>query len=122
RTRGSGHMAPTYFCRFPGSQSDGSCGSALSFSSWPALCRPSTSCLMRREDVDRGHKGPVFDGLMPGDDDRNDMSDSISDLKSVIAVGIAFACQEIETVPVTPRDARLDLVLTEREIIDLRGP
>src|SRR3954469_25979760 len=29
RVRGSGHMAPTYFCRFPGSKSDGSCGSAL---------------------------------------------------------------------------------------------
>src|SRR3954466_2984098 len=29
RARGSGHMAPTYFCRFPGSKSDGSCGSAL---------------------------------------------------------------------------------------------
>ena len=42
-------------------------------------------------------------------------------MKPVIAVGIAFAAQEIEEVPVTPRDARLDLVLTEREIIDLRG-
>jgi 5-formyltetrahydrofolate cyclo-ligase len=42
-------------------------------------------------------------------------------LKSVTAVGIAFAVQEIDSVPVTPRDARLDLVLTEREVIDLRG-
>jgi len=42
-------------------------------------------------------------------------------IKPVIAVGIAFAAQEIASVPVTPRDARLDLVLTEREIIDLRG-
>ena len=42
-------------------------------------------------------------------------------MKPVIAVGIAYAAQEIEQVPVTPRDARLDLVLTEREIIDLRG-
>jgi 5-formyltetrahydrofolate cyclo-ligase len=40
--------------------------------------------------------------------------------KSVTAVGIAFAAQEIAAVPATPRDARLDLVLTEREIIDLR--
>src|SRR3954451_14923979 len=39
----------------------------------------------------------------------------------VIAAGIAFAAQEIEEVPVTPRDARLDLVLTEREVIDLPG-
>ena len=42
-------------------------------------------------------------------------------LKPVTAVGIAFAMQEIPSVPVTPRDARLDLVLTEREVIDLRG-
>ena len=42
-------------------------------------------------------------------------------MKPVIAVGIAFAAQEIASVPVTPRDARLDLVLTEREIIDRRG-
>jgi 5-formyltetrahydrofolate cyclo-ligase len=37
------------------------------------------------------------------------------------AIGIAFAAQEIACVPATPRDARLDLVLTEREVIDLRG-
>ena len=42
-------------------------------------------------------------------------------MKPVVAVGIAFAAQEIGEVPVTPRDARLDLVLTEREVIDLRG-
>src|SRR5215212_5936102 len=42
-------------------------------------------------------------------------------MKPITAIGIAFAAQEIEQVPVTPRDARLDLVLTEREIIDLRG-
>jgi 5-formyltetrahydrofolate cyclo-ligase len=41
--------------------------------------------------------------------------------KAVTAVGIALAAQEIGTVPVSPRDARLDLVLTEREVIDLRG-
>jgi 5-formyltetrahydrofolate cyclo-ligase len=41
--------------------------------------------------------------------------------KQVVAVGLAFATQEVPAVPATPRDARLDLVLTEREIIDLRG-
>src|SRR5207244_11791771 len=41
--------------------------------------------------------------------------------KPIVAVGIAFAAQEIETVPITPRDARLDLVLTEREVIDCRA-
>jgi 5-formyltetrahydrofolate cyclo-ligase len=40
--------------------------------------------------------------------------------KPVTAVGIAYAAQEVSTVPVTPRDARLDLVLTEREVIDFR--
>ncbi len=40
--------------------------------------------------------------------------------KSVIAAGLAFAAQEVSAVPATPRDARLDLVLTEREVIDLR--
>jgi 5-formyltetrahydrofolate cyclo-ligase len=40
---------------------------------------------------------------------------------SVVAVGIAFAMQEIGSVPLTPRDARLDLVLTEREVIDCRA-
>jgi 5-formyltetrahydrofolate cyclo-ligase len=42
-------------------------------------------------------------------------------MKPVVAVGIAFAAQEIARVPATPYDARLDLVLTEREIIDFRG-
>jgi 5-formyltetrahydrofolate cyclo-ligase len=42
--------------------------------------------------------------------------------KQVTAIGIAFAAQEIDAVPNTPRDARLDLVLTEREVIDFRGP
>jgi 5-formyltetrahydrofolate cyclo-ligase len=40
--------------------------------------------------------------------------------KPVTAVGIAFATQEISSVPATERDARLDLVLTEREILDFR--
>jgi 5-formyltetrahydrofolate cyclo-ligase len=42
-------------------------------------------------------------------------------MKQVVTVGIAFAAQEIGEVPVTSRDARLDLVLTERDVIDLRG-
>jgi 5-formyltetrahydrofolate cyclo-ligase len=40
--------------------------------------------------------------------------------KSVTAIGLAFAAQEIARVPATARDARLDLVLTEREVIDCR--
>ena len=38
----------------------------------------------------------------------------------IIAVGIAFAAQEIAAIPATERDARLDFVLTERETIDFR--
>jgi len=37
-----------------------------------------------------------------------------------LAIGLAFAAQEIAAVPATPHDAPLDLVLTEREVIDLR--
>jgi 5-formyltetrahydrofolate cyclo-ligase len=43
-------------------------------------------------------------------------------MKAVTTMGIAFAAQEIAQVPTTSRDATLDLVLTEREIIDLRKP
>ena len=42
-------------------------------------------------------------------------------IKSVTAIGVAFAAQEVSKIPITPRDERLDLVLTEREVIDLRG-
>ena len=41
--------------------------------------------------------------------------------KNVIAIGLAFAAQEIPQVPATERDERLDLVLTENEVIDFRG-
>jgi len=41
--------------------------------------------------------------------------------KPIVAVGIAFAAQEVETVPRTAFDAQLDLVLTENETIDLRN-
>jgi 5-formyltetrahydrofolate cyclo-ligase len=41
--------------------------------------------------------------------------------KTIIAVGLAFATQEIAAVPFTHRDERLDLVLTEHEVIDCRG-
>jgi 5-formyltetrahydrofolate cyclo-ligase len=40
--------------------------------------------------------------------------------KPILAVGLAYAAQEIAAVPATARDVRLDLVLTEREVIDCR--
>jgi 5-formyltetrahydrofolate cyclo-ligase len=41
--------------------------------------------------------------------------------KRIVALGVGYAGQEVSTVPTTPRDARLDLVLTERETIDFRS-
>ena len=41
--------------------------------------------------------------------------------KQVTAIGLAFATQEISQVPAAPHDERLDLVLTEREVIDFRS-
>jgi 5-formyltetrahydrofolate cyclo-ligase len=45
----------------------------------------------------------------------------LREIKPITAIGIAFAAQEIPRVPATERDARLDFMLTEREVIDLRG-
>ncbi len=41
-------------------------------------------------------------------------------MKPVVAIGLAFAAQQIERVPATPFDAQLDIVLTENEVIDFR--
>lgn len=41
--------------------------------------------------------------------------------KKIIAIGISFASQEIARIPATERDERLDLVLTEREVIHFRS-
>lgn len=44
-------------------------------------------------------------------------------MKPICAIGVAFACQELDKVPEEPHDERLDFVLTERELIDCRaGP
>jgi 5-formyltetrahydrofolate cyclo-ligase len=42
--------------------------------------------------------------------------------RPVVAVGIAFAAQEVEAIPSAEHDQHLDLVLTERETIDFRSP
>jgi len=41
--------------------------------------------------------------------------------KTIVAIGLAFAAQEIDTVPSLPHDVRLDLVLTEDRTIDFRS-
>jgi 5-formyltetrahydrofolate cyclo-ligase len=46
--------------------------------------------------------------------------DRLRGIKPVTAIGLAFAAQEIARVPSTPRDAPLDLMLTEHEVIDFR--
>jgi 5-formyltetrahydrofolate cyclo-ligase len=40
--------------------------------------------------------------------------------KAIATIGLAFAAQEVAAVPAAPHDARLDLVLTEHEVIDFR--
>jgi 5-formyltetrahydrofolate cyclo-ligase len=44
----------------------------------------------------------------------------IRSMKPVIAIGLAFAAQEADDVPAEPHDARLDFVLTEKDVIDFR--
>ncbi|MBN9000524.1 MAG: 5-formyltetrahydrofolate cyclo-ligase, partial [Rhizobiales bacterium] len=49
---------------------------------------------------------------------------TLADLRArtlVIAAGVAFAVQEVETVPASHHDAMLDVVLTDLECIDLRS-
>jgi 5-formyltetrahydrofolate cyclo-ligase len=41
-------------------------------------------------------------------------------LKQVVAIGFAYAAQQVAVVPIEPHDARLDYVLTERELIKCR--
>jgi 5-formyltetrahydrofolate cyclo-ligase len=42
-------------------------------------------------------------------------------MKSIVAVGIAFAAQEAKEVPHTERDEKLDFIMTEREVIELKA-
>ena len=45
----------------------------------------------------------------------------LRDRKRIIVIGLAYAAQEVAALPTTPRDAVIDLVLTERDVIDWRG-
>ena len=42
-------------------------------------------------------------------------------VKAIIAIGTAFAVQEIKAVPAQPHDVALDCVLTETEVLDFRS-
>jgi 5-formyltetrahydrofolate cyclo-ligase len=41
--------------------------------------------------------------------------------KAIVAIGIAFAAQEIEAVPALSHDVALDYVLTEKQLFDFRS-
>jgi 5-formyltetrahydrofolate cyclo-ligase len=41
--------------------------------------------------------------------------------KAVIGIGLAFAAQEIESVPALAHDVALDYVLTEKKVLDFRS-
>ena len=45
----------------------------------------------------------------------------LRDSKKIIAIGLAFAVQEIETIPALPHDVALDYVLTETLLLDFRS-
>ena len=42
-------------------------------------------------------------------------------MKPIVTIGVAFAAQEVPDLPSTSLDERLDFVLTERDVIDLRA-
>ena len=41
----------------------------------------------------------------------------LSEMHPVLTIGLAFAAQEIEAVPVEPHDRQLDVIVTEAEVI-----
>ena len=43
---------------------------------------------------------------------------SLRRMKPILAIGVAYSVQEIEAAPIEPHDQKLDLVLTESELID----
>ena len=45
----------------------------------------------------------------------------LRDSKKIIAIGLAFAVHEIETIPALPHDVALDYVLTETQLFDFRS-
>ncbi len=42
-------------------------------------------------------------------------------LKKITAIGVGFSVQEIASVPASRHDARLDLMLTEKDVLDFRS-
>ena len=42
--------------------------------------------------------------------------------RPVLTVGVGFAIQEVDAIPAAAHDEKMDFVLTERDVIDLRRP
>ena len=42
---------------------------------------------------------------------------ALSEMHPVVAIGLAYAAQEVPSVPAEPHDRRLDLIITESEIV-----
>ena len=41
--------------------------------------------------------------------------------KTIIAIGFAYSCQEVEKIPTEKTDQQLDLLVTENEIIEFNN-
>jgi 5-formyltetrahydrofolate cyclo-ligase len=41
--------------------------------------------------------------------------------KAIVAIGLAFAAQEVDAVPALPHDVALDYVLTDKQVFDFRS-
>jgi 5-formyltetrahydrofolate cyclo-ligase len=54
-----------------------------------------------------GYGGGIYDATLA----------SLRARRPVIAVGLAYSCQETDAVPTEPHDQRLNYILTERELI-----
>ncbi|MGJ0394863.1 MAG: 5-formyltetrahydrofolate cyclo-ligase [Methylocystis sp.] len=56
-----------------------------------------------------GYGGGIYDATLS----------ALRAIKPVIAVGVAYSCQEADHVPVEPHDQRLDFVMTEQETLQV---
>lgn len=54
-----------------------------------------------------GYGGGIYDATL----------EELRAKKRVIAIGVAYACQEADAVPTEPHDQKLDYLLTEQELI-----
>ncbi len=54
-----------------------------------------------------GYGGGIYDATLS----------ALRAIKPVIAIGVAYSCQEADHVPVEPHDQRLDFMMTEQETI-----